>query len=403
MELLAVSGRETSNLVLKMDHTTTVCSALIRCHYRPILIAFALLCHQSGSGGLGAQELHRHLLVDGSRQELSTIGAIVPLGGGHLAIGQPLDWRIVLTDSGRSSLRTVGRRGEGPGEFGAISGVGLHPGGFWVADRPRRITLFDGDGHIVKIRPWPRIDGLAGLPPIGLASILGWPASGTMVLLAAIRPLPANPGDSRPTPPGEILIAVDTVGTGSLLARLAPRRPCPVRGNINSPFCPTSLRSVSPNGEWIVVVDPGAEDQSGIPVRVSLFRSSGASAYSRVYRFPTRRVSGADVDSVVERRGGLPGTRKEYLDAIRRGPHPTWMPSVSSAVVTNDGQVWIEVASRDRSTSSWRVLSTAGADSSRVAFPRNFSLRAVDADRAVGVESTELGTENVVEYLWESP
>lgn len=74
------------------------------------------------------------------------------------------DGRYVVADGGEQHLvlvaadgsaRTVGRQGEGPGEFTSLRGVWATPeGGFATWDsRQRRFTRFDADGGVVDTNP----------------------------------------------------------------------------------------------------------------------------------------------------------------------------------------------------------------------------------------------------------
>ena len=77
---------------------------------------------------------------------------VLPLPDGGLAVANAGTSEIRIFNAEGQYVRTVGRSGEGPGEFRSISWIALRPPDSIVAGdiRLRRITVFDGRGNYVR-------------------------------------------------------------------------------------------------------------------------------------------------------------------------------------------------------------------------------------------------------------
>jgi len=68
----------------------------------------------------------------------------------RLVIGDRLNAELHLVDLQDGSVRSVGRRGDGPGEFRLLTDVLRTPGGFATWDvELARITMFSGAGDVI--------------------------------------------------------------------------------------------------------------------------------------------------------------------------------------------------------------------------------------------------------------
>lgn len=134
-------------------------------------------------------------------------------------------------------LETVGRRGEGPGEFLRLVGLVPDPaggGGFVAHDAGNgRITWFDATGHVTATRSW---DGGTGRWPALL------PTHGPLVA-REVDYRRAGPGQSERPPPEVHFIEVEEGGED--------RRIEGVRGSI--PW-PDSVECVAPDGSVIAIL-----------------------------------------------------------------------------------------------------------------------------------------------------
>jgi hypothetical protein len=114
-----------------------------------------------------AWALEQDLLIGKTEDEgadvFGKIEAFAVSATGHIFVldGQAQDIRQF--DERGKYLRTLGRRGSGPGEFEAAYGIAFDPrGNLWVADLGlRRYTVFDSSGKLLRFQRTP----MAGFAP----------------------------------------------------------------------------------------------------------------------------------------------------------------------------------------------------------------------------------------------
>ena len=93
-----------------------------------------------------------------------------------------------------------------------------------------------------------------------------------------------------------------------------------------------------------------------------------------------------------------PGQRSEYLSTVDHTAQPSHLPSYDRLMVADDGNVWAQIYTPDRSGLTWDVYSPARRWLGQVELPPGFSLSAVTNRRLVGVWRDEMGVEHVRVY-----
>ena len=75
---------------------------------------------------------------------------------GSVFIADAQEWRIKVFDQSGSYLKSIGNRGQGPGEFMHVTALGFTPDGrLLILDvRSRRTSLFTADGEFLESYPW---------------------------------------------------------------------------------------------------------------------------------------------------------------------------------------------------------------------------------------------------------
>jgi hypothetical protein len=156
-------------------------------------------------------------------------GAFASGAGGRLAVADRLASRVVVYARDGSFMTTLGRKGDGPGEFRTVWAVAWDSEGrLWVSDN-RRITVFDrGFALDTTFRAIPEIEYARRLKPVEGGMLMEeyrWPVSGTVVRRYDLQgePGPAifdvPPRDGDPYVLGEfrasLHVAGDTVLTAS--------------------------------------------------------------------------------------------------------------------------------------------------------------------------------------------
>ncbi len=105
--------------------------------------------------------------IDDPSTAFTSIGGLIVDGDSLLYLLQPRESLVRVLDRDGNSLGTLGRQGEGPGEFTSASSFGLTADGFWVQDRSLQIIQYltrDGtEVGRVGFDPVPVFDGVVSL------------------------------------------------------------------------------------------------------------------------------------------------------------------------------------------------------------------------------------------------
>lgn len=310
-----------------------------------------------------------------------------PRGRLWVADGESAEIRIFLPTG--THLRTVGGRGEGPGEFQRIHLLGSFRGDSVAAwdDGLSRLTILDGDGDLARTE---QVVPRGGDPSIRCRDVF---QDGS--LLGQV-PTILSAGSLEP---GQIL------GDSARLVRyfpedstqrpwadgLGPRWLWTGRSQIPLPF--NANAGFDLRGEELHLV-------SGSEFQVRVFKEG---QLVRVYGMnqDPRRVSEADVEAyrrfVME---FLPeGSREDYLSSLGSPDLPEYLPAYSGVLVSSSGHVWAQVYSPDaRASGSWHVFDEGGVWLGAVETPVGLRVRHIADDRITGVWLDATGVEHVRVY-----
>ena len=107
-----------------------------------------------GYPGSAEWELVEDLRLDANAEDFSAIGRLFVGPKGEIVVPEPQDSRVRIYDSAGTLVTTIGRRGEGPGEFQYVGSV------FWAADtlvvwdmELNRGTYLRTDGTLIRTEP----------------------------------------------------------------------------------------------------------------------------------------------------------------------------------------------------------------------------------------------------------
>ena len=324
-------------------------------------------------------------------------GSIHVTGRGDVAIH-------VLGDDGRY-VGTIGRRGDGPGEFRASPEIGVSGDTLWALDRLlRRVSRFTLSGDFIDSRPIPWIVSNKG-DSFQPASRL---ADGTLLMSEVvgshwsdddlsegqkIRLLSTDGRDG-----GEVV----TLDVSTLWLRMA------LAGDVMmatlQPWSTHDLLATSPRGDgFVVVTGRGADEREG-SYKLDWFDTEGWLTRSASVPFRAARLTRSEIDSL--RDGLAEGLAPRMVTSVRDARRalsevlytPDYLPAVESmnrslsmgaVVLAMDGTTWVR--HRDVEGARWLVLDRSGAIVAEVETPEDLVVHHISADHVWGVREDALG------------
>jgi hypothetical protein len=343
---------------------------------------------------------------------------------GNLFVLDGGNQRVVVLGPDGGHLRTIGRRGGGPGEFLSPAAMAVTAGGELVVyDRGRRAySVFEADGTFRENLPTDMVrDG--GMPGTNLQA---HPQGGFAVDFISMDVDTGDPATSRQDG-GHIPIQWRSLDPGAdpeeifRVDRIGPRPSMVARPGEMSVQIGGRMPAFTPTLNWGVLPSGGAAYFQTAEYAVTVVSSTGE--VERVLRRPIepRRTTGRDEDDERDRRwadfeaGGGPQIRivenDRELDASaeRRRMFERMMaqlefadviPVLANMAVDGAGRLWIERTGR-RVTEEGPV-DVVTADGEYMGTVEGITLPdAFGADgRVVFVESDDLGVPRVVVKRW---
>ena len=304
---------------------------------------------------------------------------------------------------------SLGRKGEGPGEFEQPTRMGFFGDSLWVWDSENyRVSYFDLEGDFTgSVMPRVDLGGVAESPPRPEIPLL----DGTFL---GISPAWSD-GIARGTVTGSPYVRMDA--DGRTLARIwtmpwEPRDIFALREGGRSSYGSQPFgdgHSVSIGENSLVTINRRAWTGSGdAAVTVSRISFDGDTIFTTRVHYdpiplPTERFE-AELAEQVERRSSMPAAFQASEAKIREALYrPSHLPAVRGTMQARDGSMWLrrfdpfETGSGERMY-EWWVLDAEGTSVARAHAPTGLSIRLIDGDAVWGVERDELGVEYIVRY-----
>lgn len=274
---------------------------------------------------------------------LFRVVAVTPLDRGRVAIGMTAPPQVLIANSDGTRAVTLGREGDGPGEFAGVSSVvRIEPDSLavWDAER-RRISVFTEDGRLQREVP------LGNLAP------LSWIASpNVLVESGRIYLLPSGPGSF-------LLLGVGVFGPGEGVRRVAvPSFRVTTDGTLIDEvgrFPGETTFSSTRTGTAPYPLGPDTHGASlgdqlvvGTADLAEYRRYSGAGAPEQIVRWPEpdTLLTESDTDAwegfLGTWLGGMPpqeaASIREILEAM---PEPARRPAYTGLITSDTGQTWV--------------------------------------------------------------
>lgn len=328
---------------------------------------------------------------DGTREsEFTRITALVPLPDGELLIADPGEPALQVFRESGEYRRSVGRQGEGPGEYRTISWVAVDGDTLVLYDfNLRRLLLLHLDGTpLSTVVPRPA----------------GWPAS-----VNAIARMPdgrwlVSAGMSRRTGLPEGVVR-DTIGFGLLPAdgqgdvEYFHHDPTGAMvgaagTNIVTMGFAATFPSVRRLGSRVVVLRP----ETG---QMTVYDASGALEAVRSLPMPKRPITASEVSRLrAEQLATAAPERRVVVEArFAPGAVPEYYPAFNAVLPDGEDTVWLEAWETPAPVSRrYSVVSIAGEWLAEITMPPDFQPLTIGPDWVLGIHRDADGVQRVMRY-----
>ena len=346
---------------------------------------------------------------------------------GDVFVAQWQDGTIQVIDEAGEVTHTIGRSGEGPGEFILLSAIWLAGDTLVATDRQlMRVNSFATDGRFLDSRTWVADFESWSVEESGTL-VIHTPGSPPSAILAnglalvstnwMVRPpqVPSDPGARRDGFRSPLLTMdehgriVDTLGWQEIYGTQFAMTRDGRHFRIEVPFQREVHTAVVPGGGGVIVLRE--DDAAGPSVLVTRIGPAADTVVSRTYSYTPapltddlfrRALSETEVGEMFPmqggERGGVPESA-EFEGPVRRaGVLPGTLPAVTSLVVGQDESIWLRREEQEGEFARWTVLDGTGEVVGVVTLPRRQEVVAVRGAVMVAVEEDELERASLVRY-----
>lgn len=332
-------------------------------------------------------------LVIGGAEENEDLQLFRVTGAAQLTNG-----RIVVVNAGTQQIRffdqmgafltSVGRRGDGPGEYQfPVLIRSARYDTLWIFDRGRRLTVLDDQGRLIRsIGPRSRLS-----QPVGVL------AGKLVTAEGSARAGPETPEGmmSNDITYEMIDLTTETRDTIAQLAGFAL-----FVWNIGGVFgftrVPLDAAPSAGTGRDRLFVTGGEDAQVQVFDTLGILRE-----IIRTGELP-QPVPGAAFDQAVENELASSGDASATPELRRRYERmvpPDVLPVYQNLQVDSEGLIWLETFRLDNDQDpEWVVLHPSGNVLGRVAFPRSLNVLQIGQSFVLGLERDENDIERVVRY-----
>jgi len=325
----------------------------------------------------------RDLVIGEPRATLTVVGDVLVGADGSIFVTQPQDQQVLTFAPDGELVRTIGRRGRGPGEFLDPESLGWWADTLVVGDRGLgRISAFDPGGKLhytvttlvrtsVPHRP-------LGILANGLIVAEQSPGSDDLIVDGAVTVRPLLLLDREGATVGHLhSLSIGRHDRARVVIRVGGE---PTYSFFLHPFPDSDLYDVDPEGRGVVAVSQAGVNGSEPQFAVAWLTPSGERRWTKVFSYTpqpssamTRDTMAALVDKFTQHPSfhGVP--RGQIERSIRRDIDlPAFLAPVSAVVVGSDGTIWLrrEPVAAD---AMWMVLDDRGVPIAEVRMP--FDLR----------------------------
>lgn len=328
------------------------------------------------------------------------VRGVVRLSDGRIAVADNRAPDLRIFDADGRWVRTLGRKGGGPGEFQSPSILGVLPGDTIVVvdGSLRRISLFHPDAGFIR-------SATAGDDVPGYLLAVGMFASGAVVDERTV--FPDNPAEGYGRRPVEYrVIGLD----GALVSDLGrfPGYEAVMASQEDGGYTQV-ITGAAPFGKSPVAAVRGDRFYCGAQDawEIRVLRPDGS--LERVIRWNREPapVTDAQVAAFIENKlSNLPdgNLTRRYRKLYRDAPIPERHPAYGSLFVDRLGWLWVEETRlSEDAPHRWTIFDPEGRVTAAVDLPARFRLEDVGADYVLGRWADDLGVNYVRMYALSRP
>lgn len=332
---------------------------------------------------------------------------------GSVAIRQRQYHAVSVYAATGERLGSVGREGEGPGEFTNLSGVGWLGDTLWAAGMgERRVSVFTPELEFERsipiptsLRPPPETEDQEPpffLPQLSVQALLsgdtlygfGLPGVGGAEVPDSIR---GRTLFVRFLEDGRITRTVGRALLGEMWYEAFPGYRQLV------PFPNQTAQGVSARADRTAFARASVEGDSVGTFALTVLDAEGETVFSRRFPFDAVPIPRGVRDSVFDHR------ERRFQSALSRlqpdvvprfdPPMASVWPPLEHVVVGRQGRIWVEMREReDAGVRPYVVIEADGDEAARLRFPSNMKVVEADGDRIWVIERDRLDIESVVRY-----
>jgi hypothetical protein len=345
---------------------------------------------------------------DSAEYELAGVSAVFRLDNGWIVIANGQTQELRFFDRVGNFVRSVGRRGHGPGEFGERWSVVRQLGDTLIVNATGRLTFLSDTGALIRTVTVPGTLDLVGVFRDGRILL----NLGEFAKLKSDRALPDSPANLR----DEHGNTYEVPWYSPLFLQFWNRLQVTDRegngGRSFGDFAGGMYSLAFGQDGWLAADANHFYFANSKDFDIAVHRSDGA--LERRIRRPWVRipVTNADVEpylaSVLAQRG-FPDDRAERHRIIRQLLVADTMPAHGKILVDPDANLWVQAfratdahwgnaRAKHALPRSWSVFDSTGAWLGELETPAGLDVREVGRDYVVGVARDEDDVERVVTY-----
>ncbi len=336
-------------------------------------------------------------MVDGPPQyQFGAVAGVVRLGDGTVVVGDDQSKDLRFFDRAGRHLRTVGRKGGGPGEFEMVGSLVAVGDSLLVGDwSNRRVTVFAPDGSVVRLVPLDAAGSSTFTFPVGY-----FRGGGVLLRTGIMFTSASKAGLSRDS---VTFLRLDPGGLPAQVGRFPGGESFTEKQGSGSI---TVTSRAFGRAEQVAVVPDGFFYGSSDSYEIGRYDTAGRLRRLVRRAQPVRPVTPADVERYKEvRRRDIDASYRQAQErSFAAMPFPETMPAHGDIQADRAGNLWVsDYMVTPDDPARWTVFDPEGRMLGAVTTPARFRVHEIGDDYVLGVWKDEMDVEHVRLYSLEKP